>query len=62
VQQRCKEGTIGWGEPRSFVAQLSLQHGELVAQGQDLGVLVPVAHREQPQHREGIRHGQVGKS
>jgi hypothetical protein len=41
---------------------LALQHGELVAQGQDFGVLVPVAHWEQAQHREGVRHGQVGKS
>jgi hypothetical protein len=45
VQQRCEEGAIGWGEPRPFVAQLALQHGELVAQGQDFGVFVPVAGR-----------------
>jgi hypothetical protein len=62
VQQRREEGTIGWGEPYLLIAELALQHGELVAQGQDFGVLVPVAHWEQAQHREGVRYGQVGKS
>jgi hypothetical protein len=41
---------------------LALQDGKLVAQGQDFGVLVQVAHREQPQHRERVRHSQVGES
>jgi hypothetical protein len=47
MQERREERTIGWGEPHLFVAQLALQHGELVAQGQDFSVLVPVAHRDQ---------------
>ena len=62
VQQRGEEGTIGWSEPRPLVAQLTLQHGELVTQGQNFRVLVPVAHREQPQHRKEIHHSQVGQS
>jgi hypothetical protein len=45
VQQRREEGSVARGEPGLLFAQLAFQHRELVAQGQDLGVLVPVAHR-----------------
>jgi hypothetical protein len=31
--------------------QLPFEDGELVSEGQDLGVLGPVTHREEPQHR-----------
>jgi hypothetical protein len=48
VQECGQECPVGGGEPRPGIAQLSFQHGDLVAQHQDLGVLVPVAHREQP--------------
>jgi hypothetical protein len=41
---------------------LALQHRDLVAYRQDFGVLVPIAHREQAQYREGVRYGQEGKS
>ena len=33
-----------------------------VTQGKDLGVLVPIAHRQQTQHRERIRYREVGQS
>jgi hypothetical protein len=43
-------------------AELTLQHGDLVAQGKDLRVLVPVAHRQQAQHHQRVRDGRVRQS
>ena len=34
---------------------------ELVAQREDFRVLVPAAHRQQPQQREHVRHTEVGQ-
>jgi hypothetical protein len=42
--------------------QLSLQHSDLVAKGEDLRVLGLVAHRQQSQHCERVRHTQVRES
>jgi hypothetical protein len=42
--------------------QLPLQHRDLVAQGEDLRVLGLLAQRQQPQHRERVRHTQVRES
>ncbi len=53
---------VAGGEPRPGLAQLSLQDGEVVAQRQDLHVLVPVAYRKQPQYRERVRHTEIGQS
>jgi hypothetical protein len=36
-------------ESRPGTAQLPFQHDDLVAQGQDLGVFVPVTHLKEPQ-------------
>jgi len=41
---------------------LAFQDRDLMAQGEDLYIFVPVAHRQQPQHRERIRHTGVGQS
>jgi hypothetical protein len=49
VQQGGKERPIARGEPRRRRAQLPLQDRDLMAQSQDLHVLVPVAHRQQAQ-------------
>ena len=49
VQQGGQERPVGGGEPRPGRAQLPLQDRDLVAQRQDLRVLVPVAHRKKPQ-------------
>ncbi|WP_200215896.1 hypothetical protein [Micromonospora coerulea] len=49
VQQDGEERSVAGGEPRPGLAQLSLEDRDLVAQRQDLHVLVPVAHRKQPQ-------------
>jgi hypothetical protein len=66
VQQRCEEGPISRIEPHPhphpLAAELALQHHDLVAQRQDLYILGPVARRQQPQHRERVRHAQVRQS
>jgi len=49
VQQSGQEHPVARAEPRPGLAQLPLQHRDLVAERQDLHVLVPVAHRKQPQ-------------
>src|SRR5258705_8659163 len=45
VQQRGQQCPVARLEPRLLSAQLALQHRDLVAQDEDLGVLVPIAHR-----------------
>jgi hypothetical protein len=43
---RCGEQrSVVWPEPYLLAVQLALQDGDLVAHGEDLRVLVPVAHR-----------------
>ena len=49
VQQGGQESPVGGGEPRPVPSRLPFQHGDLVAQGQDLGGFVLVARREEPQ-------------
>ena len=49
VQQGTQERPVGQGEPRPGLTQLPLQDHYLVAQRQDLHLLVPVAHRKKPQ-------------
>jgi len=39
-----------------------LQDEELVAQGEDLDVLVTLAHGQEPQKREGVRHSEIGQA
>jgi hypothetical protein len=41
---------------------LSLKDGDLVAQGEDLGVFGPVTRRQQPQHRQRVGHAEVRQS
>jgi hypothetical protein len=62
VQQRREESPVGGIEPHLLPLQLPLQHRDLVAEGEDLRVLGLVAHRQQPQGRERIRHTQVRES
>jgi hypothetical protein len=50
------------GEPHLLFAQLAFQHRDLMAQGEDFHILVPVIHREQPEHGEHVRGGQVPKT
>jgi hypothetical protein len=39
-----------------------LQDHDLVPEGEDLGILGPVAHRQQPQLRLRVGHAEVGQS
>ena len=56
-------GTPGpWAEGHCLRPEVALEHGELVAQGEDLDVLVTVAHRQQPQDGEGVGDGQIGQT
>ena len=48
VQQRGQPGPIGWVKPDALLAELAMQHRELVTQHEDLRVLVPSAARQQP--------------
>src|SRR5262245_58586026 len=60
VQEGGDQRAIWPGELR--LVDLPLQHGELVAQCQDLGILVMVAHRQEPYEGEHACQGQVGQS
>jgi hypothetical protein len=62
VQQRRQQRPITSAEPRFLSTQLALQHRDLVAQDEDLGVLGPIAHRQQPQEREPVRHTEIRQS
>jgi hypothetical protein len=48
VEQGSKPRPVGRTEPKPMAVELTLQDRELVAQGEDLGVLVAVADRYQP--------------
>ncbi|MBP2329308.1 hypothetical protein JOF56_009693 [Kibdelosporangium banguiense] len=47
MQERGEQRPVGRAEPHPGVAELALQHCDLVAQREDLDVFVPVAPREQ---------------
>jgi hypothetical protein len=57
---RGEHGSIGRLQPRSM--DLAAQHGELMAQHQDLEVLGGVAAGEQCEQLDGAAQGQVGES
>ena len=42
--------------------QVPFEDRDLVAQGQDFHILGSVTHREQPEHRQRVGHGEVGQS
>ncbi|MER5916400.1 hypothetical protein ABT124_39930 [Streptomyces sp. NPDC001982] len=60
VEERGQESAVRRSDARPV--DLPLQDGQLVAQRQDLDVLVHSAHRQQPYEGEHARHGQVGQS
>jgi hypothetical protein len=62
VQQRRQQSAVRRREAHLLPAQLALQHPDLVAQDQDLGVLIPIAREKKAQDREGVGHRQVGQS
>jgi hypothetical protein len=57
VQQCGQQRPVRWGEADLVAVELSVQHGELVAQDQDFDVLVPITHRQQSE--DGERGGQA---
>jgi hypothetical protein len=60
VQEGSEECPVGWGE--AGLVGLALQDGELVAQHQNLDVLVHIAHRYEAYEGERARERQVGQS
>jgi hypothetical protein len=62
MQQRGEQGPIGGGEPNLLTVQLPLEDHDLVTQRKDLGVLGPVTHRQQPQHRQRVGHAEIRQS
>ncbi|WP_344867147.1 hypothetical protein [Planomonospora alba] len=62
-RQGGEEGTVLGSESRPGIGtELPSENGDLVAQSEDLDVLVPIAHRQQPQHGEGVRDGETGQA
>jgi hypothetical protein len=61
VAQGSQERPVGWSEPdlATLTVELSLEDRDPVAQGHDLHILGPIAHRQQPQHRQPVGHGEV---
>jgi hypothetical protein len=62
VQQRGEEHPIGLRELHLLAVQLPLEHGELVAEGEDLRIFGLITHRQQPQHRQRVGHLEVRQS
>ncbi len=65
--QQCQEsgekGPVLRSEPHPGIgSELPFKNGNLVTQDENLHILVPIAHRQQPQCGEGIRDGQVGQA
>ena len=60
VKQTGKDDAVGIGE--RGLADLALQHQQLMPQRQDLEVFVPVAHRQQAQECEGVGRSEVGQA
>ena len=57
-----EEGPVFGGELHFVRAELSLQDGDLVVQGQDLRVLVAITHRRQAHSGEGVGDSQIGQA
>jgi len=62
MEERRQERSVARVEPNLLSVQLPFQNADLVAQGQDLDIFLTVAHRQQSQHRERVRHTQVRQS
>ncbi|KOX16375.1 hypothetical protein ADK67_40185 [Saccharothrix sp. NRRL B-16348] len=62
MQQCREECPVRGGEPWASVSELAFQDYDLVAQRQDLRVLVLVAQGQQAQQRERVGHAQIGQS
>jgi hypothetical protein len=58
--QRGQDRPVGPGQPRSL--DLALEHSDLMAQDQDLGVLGAPGSGEQGEPAEYLQHREVGES
>jgi hypothetical protein len=62
MQQRRQQRSVSRGKPHPVRTKLPLQDKELVAQREDLRVLVLAAHWQQSQQREHVSHTEVSQS
>lgn len=62
MEERRQKRPVARVEPDLLPVQLPFQNADLVAQSEDLDIFLPVAHRQQSQHRERVRHTQVRQS
>ncbi|WP_406483607.1 hypothetical protein [Streptomyces sp. NBC_01615] len=60
VEQAGEDSAVG--DRERGLADLALQHEQLVSQGKDLDAFVPIAHRQQAQERDGVGRGEVGQA
>jgi hypothetical protein len=62
MQERGQKRPVRWCEGNCGRPEVALEYGELMAQGEDLDVLVTVTHRQQEQDGEGVGDGQIGQT
>jgi len=60
MQERGQESAVRGGEV--WLVDLALQDGQLVAQSQDLNVLLRPGHGQESDQGEHARQGEVGQS
>jgi hypothetical protein len=61
-RRRAQQRPIDPGQPSLLAVQLPFENRDLVSQREDLGVLVTVAHWQQPKQRDRVDHAEVGQS
>jgi len=62
MQERGEQGAVGGLELDPLAVELALQHDDLVAQREDLDVLVTITAGQQAQQRERVRDTEVGQA
>jgi hypothetical protein len=62
VRQGGGEGPISGGDLDLLAVRPSFEDRDLVAQGEDFGVLGVLAHGQRPEHRQRVGHAEVGRS
>jgi hypothetical protein len=61
--QQCRqERSVLGSKSRALTTKLALQDAQLVAQGEDLDVLLAVGHRQQSPRSESIADSEVGEA
>ena len=61
-QQRGEESPVHSGKPHPPVTELAFQDRDLMAQREDLGVLIALAHRQETEGREQIHDGEIDQT